>query len=204
MPSRCKPPGGGLAPRRAHGGGGRPLDPGAGGLDALAASSYLQRRWSSTLYAVVLYTALWCPHSRQMRPVFERLAFNESQHHPAALSYGIIDCAGEDAPACHDACPLGYPSVRLLRQGKELAEYTGEPNDAALLQWVQTQTQAAERVAAARAVGEASSQPQSHAAPPAAAGDPSRQLGFLRGVAGAGPTGSSVEARRQAAVALWS
>lgn len=198
MPTRCKPPGGGTTRQRAHGSGGRPLDPGAGGLDALAASSYLQRKWSSALHAVVLYTALWCPHSRQMRPVFERLAVNESQHQPAALSFGIIDCAGEDAPACHDACPLGYPSVRFLRQGKELAEYTGEPNDAALLQWVRTQTQAAERVAAARGEDEASPQLL-----PAVASYPS-QVGLLRGVAGASPSGSSVEARRQAAMALWS
>ena len=173
-----------------HGSGGRLLDLGAGGLDALAAPATSSVNGHRP-HAVVLYTVS-VPALPQMRPVFERLAATESQHQPA------LALESSTAPG---RPPARRPPARLpispLPRGKELAEYTGELNDAALLQWVRTQTQAAERVAAA--CGEDESSPQLL---PAVASYPS-QVGLCEASQGE-PSGSSVEARRQAAMVLWS
>jgi thioredoxin domain-containing protein 5 len=92
----------------------------ADNFDALSSGAYL-----------VKFYAPWCGHCKKLAPAWEELATNINLNKENKVTIAKVDCTKE-SKICQDHGVKGYPTLKLLVDGKEVAPYNGARDLAAI------------------------------------------------------------------------
>jgi len=85
--------------------------------------------------AFLFFQAPWCGHCRQLQPDFDKLrkAFADTPN----VVIGSLDCAGNAQSTCGQHSVQGYPTIKLLVNGKSM-DYNGGRNFEAMKREVES------------------------------------------------------------------
>lgn len=88
--------------------------------------STMEEALSKTEFALVEFYAPWCGHCQKLIPTYEQLAKEVAadKELSAKVTIAKIDCdANKDVPTKFNV--RGFPTIKLLKNGKEFKEYEG-------------------------------------------------------------------------------
>jgi thiol-disulfide isomerase/thioredoxin len=87
---------------------------------------------------IYLFKTDWCPHCKRAVPIFESVKnkYNETLVNGHRVIFRVIDCDTDTATA--DKFKVeGYPTIKLVK-GSEVVEFDAKPEEAAIVQFMNT------------------------------------------------------------------
>lgn len=86
---------------------------------------------NSRLNGIVMYYAPWCPHCHSMVPVLNEVADKVYENsNMSDVVIGSVDCTLDDNQVLNNNMNImGYPTLKLYKNGEYLEDYSG-PRDA--------------------------------------------------------------------------
>lgn len=90
------------------------------------------------------YFAAACPHCKHLTPVWDAASRSHAAQTGGNVKWSQIECADESwnpVAENEESCKhiMGFPTMKMFKDGKEIGEYEGARNEAALIDYVNQQ-----------------------------------------------------------------